>query len=656
MIALDRVSKSFGTRTVIQEVSFQFPDGERIALIGANGAGKTTLLNMICGTETLDGGQVITPQNTRIGYLPQEPNPNPKGTVLDECVAGARFLASLQVRMERSLAQASEQPEAADHYAQAEASFRLHGGYELVSRAQRILHGLGFSEEQQQKSPKDLSGGWRMRLELARVLIDDPEILVLDEPTNHLDLPSLAWVERYLERFRGTVLFVSHDRALLDRLATVTVHLQHGLLRSYPGGFTKFLEQSAAAEAQREAELASLQRKRESMERFVERFGAKASKATQAQSRLKMIARIRAVESDLAPDESVATMSMPLRAGEPSGRSVCEMKELQFGYSRPLTRPLSLLIERGQRIAVIGANGLGKSTLLRTIVGSHRPLGGSAPLGHNVRLAYFAQDQLEVFAPEDELLGAMLRETPLGQAEARHLLGCFLFSGDDVHKRVKVLSGGERSRLGLARALAQNANFLVLDEPTNHLDMASVEILGASLAEFSGTVLFVSHDRQFIDAICTHILALTADGQAMLFPGQLADYARLAVQAGFPNILEDEAENRSTLAINSSPESSSNKQSDHQAAKQLKSRKQKLMTQIGKLETQMQSMAQSITDLESQMAAVAPSDFARLQELSGRIQRQNSERDAAEETWLTLSAELEEVSQELDRMGRGGAV
>ena len=658
MIALQQISKTFGQRVILDNVSFQFPNGRRIALVGANGAGKTTLLNMICGIEELDDGQVIYPQDTRVGYLPQEPNQNPEATVLAECVSGAKKISALKAQMESSLARSNTSTSEADiqKYAQAEDQYRLHGGYEIQAKAQKILDGLGFSDEAQKNSPLNLSGGWRMRLELAKILLDNPDFLILDEPTNHLDLPALAWVEDYLRKFQGTVIFVSHDRALLDRLSDITLHLSRGHLRSYTGGFSKFLEQSLAEQEQREASLESLQRKRASMERFVERFGAKASKATQAQSRVKMIEKLRALESDFAPAEQEQSMHLHLDAGAPSGRQVCTAQELHIGYDKPLTSPIDFTLERGQRVAVIGANGLGKSTLLKTLIAKLPSINGTCEFGHQVRPAYFAQDQLEEFQEQQQLLDALMEHSPLGQAEARQLLGSLLFSGDDVDKKVRMLSGGERSRLGLARVLAQKANFLILDEPTNHLDMTSVEVLANALSEFKGSVLFVSHDRQFIDQVCTHVLVLTSDGQSMLFPGQLADYERLAATAGFPNILQvepDETLKAKEKEKSTQGETRSEQKQNHQLAKQLKSKRQSLSNRLSKLEKEMEKLDQQIAELESELAGVAPTAFEQLQKISKSIQDIRNHKDEAENAWLETSEELEAANEELNNMGRG---
>lgn len=656
MIALQQISKTFGQRVILDNVSFQFPNGRRIALVGANGAGKTTLLNMICGVEEMDDGQVIYPQDTRVGYLPQEPNPTPEATVLAECVSGAKKISALKTQMESSLARSNTSTSDADiqKYAQAEDQYRLNGGYEIQAKAQKILDGLGFSNEAQQNSPLNLSGGWRMRLELAKILLDNPDFLILDEPTNHLDLPALAWVEDYLRKFQGTVIFVSHDRALLDRLSDITLHLSRGNLRSYTGGFSKFLEQSLAEQEQREASLESLQRKRASMERFVERFGAKASKATQAQSRVKMIEKLRALESDFAPAEQEQSMHLHLDAGTPSGRQVCTAQQLHIGYDKPLTSPIDFTLERGQRVAVIGANGLGKSTLLKTLIAKLPSINGTCEFGHQVRSAYFAQDQLEEFQEQQQLLDALMEHSPLGQAEARQLLGSLLFSGDDVEKKVRMLSGGERSRLGLARVLAQKANFLILDEPTNHLDMTSVEVLANALSEFKGSVLFVSHDRQFIDQVCTHVLVLTSDGQSMLFPGQLADYERLAATAGFPNILQVEPdETLKAKEKNTQGETKSEQKQNHQLAKQLKSKRQSLSNRLSRLEQEMEQLDQKIAALESELAGVAPTAFDQLQKISKSIQDIRNKKDEAESAWLETSEELETASEELNNMGRG---
>jgi ATP-binding cassette subfamily F protein 3 len=647
VIRIENLSKRYGPKVLFHGASWHFPEVERIALVGANGVGKTTLLKILCGIEEADGGQVAIPASVELGYLPQVPNPRPEGTVLEECLAGARRVARLRVEMESALA-ASESDgglEAASRYERAEAEFRARGGWSLPAMAQAVLKGLRFSEAMLRQNPATLSPGWRMRLELARLLVNRPDFLVLDEPTNHLDLPSLVWVEEWLLRFRGTLLFVSHDRALLNRLATMVLHLNEGVLTPYRGNFDAFLEQRDARLEQQQQAADRLRRRREEMESFVRRFGAKATKAKQAQSRVKMIQRLRALESqnEMEGSESrEAVFSLP--ETKSSGRDVLTIRDLATGYDKPLHRGLNLDIQRGQRVAVIGANGVGKSTLLKTIAGEIAPLGGALTLGHQVTSAWYAQEQSQTIDGEDSVLGNLTRVcSGMSEKEARSLLGAFLFHGDDVFKKARVLSGGEMSRLGLARTLARATNLLLLDEPTNHLDMTSCASLLQALDLYEGTVIFVSHDRTFVDGIASHVLALAEGGKFLLVPGNLSDYERMAQVAGFPNVLDpgamgaiDEMEDAERRV--GKEERVQRRQEDKERQRD-RARQEKRLRQ---LEERMEQSRGRLGLLETDMAqASSGGDFARSKTLSDEYNALRQELERLEEEWLLLADALQ---------------
>ncbi len=542
MIRIEELKKNYGKKIILNSVSYHFPVGERIALVGANGAGKSTLLNILCGLEELEAGKVLIPSSVRIGYLPQEPNHNPKSTVLEEAISGCLKLAKIQKELDEVLSkmETSYSEDVHKKYDRLETLWRESGGESLPSLAKSILVGLGFQTSEFEKNPKDLSGGWRMRLELTKVFLNDPDFLILDEPTNHLDLPSLIWVENYLQNFSGTLLFVSHDRDLLNKLSTITLHLTQGKLNFYKGNFDYFLNER---EKRMELDTKSkerLQKRMAELERFVERFKAKASKAKQAQSRMKMLSKMRDLESEVDVETSPEEIVFHFRPPPQSGKEIINMKNLSIGYNpkKALAKNVNLKIFRGQKIAVIGANGIGKSTLLKTISGVVSPLEGEFEFGHNVMKGYFAQDQLDYFDEKKTLLENLLDISPMiTERQARKTMGSFLFKGDDAFKKVGFLSGGEKSRLGLAALLLQDANFLILDEPTNHLDMSSCEMLAQALEEYEGSVFFVSHDRIFINEVCTHIFAMTPDGRSALFQGNLEDFSHLAEISGFPNIL-----------------------------------------------------------------------------------------------------------------------
>lgn len=543
MILIQNLTKKFGHRFILNDVSYHFPEGERIALVGTNGAGKSTLLNIICQLDEAESGQIIKPKKMVLGYLPQEPNPAPQATILEECLEGAYALRDLEKRRDAAL-ELMGQHYTDEHYfiyEKLEAEFQEQGGYGLAADTKGLLIGLGFTQDHLDRSPLELSGGWRMRLELAKVLINKPDFLILDEPTNHLDLPSLIWLEQFLQTFKGTLLFVSHDRDLLNRLATITLHLFNQKLIPYKGNFDAFLEQYEQRQLLNSSEVKNIQNRYAHIEKFVDRFRAKPSKAAQVRSRLKMLSRLRTLEESVQIDQDPSEVSIQLSNKNPSGKHVLSLKEVAIGYTKPLARKLSLKVERGQKIAIIGANGIGKSTLLKSIIQQIPFLGGEAQLGHNVHIGYHAQEQLDYLDENKTALENVLAINPeISEQRARSLLGGFLLRGDDVFKKLSILSGGEKNRVGLCCLIVQNANFLVLDEPTNHLDMSSATILANALGDFEGTALFVSHNRAFINDVATHIFAMTADGRGGLFEGTLADYEAQAALAGFPNVLKQD--------------------------------------------------------------------------------------------------------------------
>ena len=650
MIRIENLVKTFGNKTLLKGASFHFPNGEKIALIGDNGAGKSTLLNILTDLETPDEGEILKPQKVTLGYLPQEPNSNPKETVVEECETGNQHLVDLKNKMEAAIRvmETDHTESSIQTYETAESAFKSAGGYSLTAKASSILNGLGFSSAMLSQSPLQLSGGWRMRLELAKLFIKNPDFLILDEPTNHLDLPSLVWVENYLKNFSGTLLFVSHDKTLLNRLASMTLHLNQGNLIPYKGNYDQFLAASSLRRDQEAAARAQIQRRKDDLEQFVKRFGAKATKAKQAQSRVKMIARLEK-EEELIPEEVTdTTLSFTLPEPEKSDRILFNVEGGSIGYSHPLSRGIKLQIERGHKIAVIGANGIGKSTFLKTIIGKIKPLEGNFSSSQKTQMAYFAQDQLETLEPELSILENIQKNSQWGQKEIRSLLGSFLFSGDDVFKQVKVLSGGEKSRVGLANILSKKSNMLLLDEPTNHLDMKSAESLIGALNAYKGTMIFVSHDRELIDRVCSHVFAMLPDGRSMLFEGNLDDYAQLAQVAGFPNVLDPSSEEQTKEGNTNEGETSSG-QADFKQLKRIKSRLEK---ETANLEKSMDRLKKEIASVEKIMSNLDPEDYETMNEKHQMHQELKLQLDDAEVLWLEACEELEDTLTTLKAMGR----
>lgn len=511
MIRLSNITKTFGARTLFKNLNFHFPSNARVALVGTNGAGKTTLLNIMCGFEDRDEGEIICPRGVKLGYLPQQPNPNPASTLLSECMQGAIEICALMREREELLNKMSADftSELYEKYEAAEQRFVELEGYKIEDTAKTLLLGLGFKEEQLDKPVTFLSGGWRMRLELAKILLNAPDVLILDEPTNHLDLPSIRWFEEYLQSFRGTVIFVSHDRDLLNNLATHVLHLRHGKLDAYTGNFTQFLDAFELKQEQNSHTLKHLKNQYEHVESFVNRFRGKPSKAAQVRSRLKMLARLRAVEESVEVEEMDKAMPLELTLKQKSGTEVLKIEDLSIGYDQPLLSKFHLKMQRGEKVAITGANGKGKSTLIKVLAGKLDPLAGNLNYGHNVLLGYVPQEAEEILDLKKTILENVQDAKPsASQFEVRKLLGSVGLSGDNVFKPTHLISGGEKSRTALCCILINHPNLLILDEPTNHLDLSMVEVLGNALSEFEGTVIFISHNRAFIETVATKVIEL----------------------------------------------------------------------------------------------------------------------------------------------------
>ncbi len=529
MIHVEGLTKRYGDRVLLEEVSWHVKKRDRIGLSGPNGAGKTTLLKMLAGLEEPDAGSIRMASDTSVGYLPQDGIVHGGRTVFDEVVLAFQELLALRAEqhaIEDRLAEATHD-DGEDHdrlltrYAEVSERFRHLGGYEMDARIAEVLKGLGFSLEDQKRRTEEFSGGWQMRIALAKLLLARPTLLLMDEPTNHLDLPARNWLEEYLADYPGSVVLVSHDRYFLD--ATVKRITEVGLrtLTDYHGNYSKYLvEHAAAMERLRE----SHRRQKEEIEKtqaFINKFRYQATKARQVQSRIKMLDKVELIE--IPPERKRIRFKFP-DAPKP-GRVVLELKDVRRAYGENLVlKQLNLLVERGDRIALVGANGAGKSTLMRLLAGVDTPSSGIRLHGHNVVLDYFAQDQAAVLNPALNVYEEMSAVSPTTMVpRIRTILGGFLFSGDDIYKRVAVLSGGERNRLALAKMLLNPSNLLLLDEPTNHLDLDSKEVLLDALADYGGTLIFVSHDRYFVDRLATKVIEVGA-GEGLLYPGGYEDF------------------------------------------------------------------------------------------------------------------------------------
>ncbi len=523
VIQLEGVSKAYGDRVLFRDVTWQLSGRERIGLVGPNGIGKTTLCRILVGLEPPDTGRVSRARETTVGYLPQEAAGEARGSVLGEALSGFPEVWEIERQLEAVAAQLHEAADEAltARYGDLQHRFEALGGYRLETEARVVLSGLGFRDADLARPLLEFSGGWRMRAALARLLLQAPALLLLDEPTNHLDLESLGWLENYLSAYDGTVVVVSHDRYFLNRMVTTVAELSATGLDLYPGDYDDYLAQREARQALLEARAKNQAKRVAEIERFIERFRYKSSKARQVQSRIKMLDRLDRVEVEGAARHIRFSFPAPPR----TGRHVVQLRRIAKAYGpKVVYAGIDLDLERGERIALVGPNGAGKSTLLRILAGVLAPDGGERVLGAHVTTHYYAQHQLDALDPARTVLEEMEAAAPeTDRTRLRTLLGAFLFSGDAVEKRVAVLSGGEKARLALARMLVRPAPFLCLDEPTNHLDLASRDVLEDALAGFPGTMVFISHDRYFINRLATKVVEVR-DGRLVIHLGGYDDY------------------------------------------------------------------------------------------------------------------------------------
>ncbi|HUH00399.1 MAG TPA: ABC-F family ATP-binding cassette domain-containing protein [Kofleriaceae bacterium] len=514
MIAFSNVTKQYGGQILFVDASFQVNAGEKIGLVGPNGSGKSTIFRLIIGDEQPDDGVLERPKKLTIGYFRQDVGDLRGRSILAETVAGAGEVAELGAEMaalELRMAEAGDDLEqVVGRYGEVQARFQDLGGYELEARAETILNGLGFAPEQRDADVGTLSGGWKMRVALAQILLSKPEVLLLDEPTNYLDIESILWLEDFLRGYAGAVVMTCHDREVMNRVVAKIVEIDDGGVRSYTGNYD-FYEQARQIEAaRREAEYSRQQAMLAKESQFIERFKAQAAKAAQVQSRIKKLDKIERVQEP----KRIIEKDFDFRAPSRSGDDVVKLEKLRKAYGpRVVHDGLELVVRRQERWAVMGENGAGKSTLLKMIAGVLQPDSGAAVIGASVTMGYYAQNVMDGLTPERTVLQELEAHDPTaGQGTLRSLAGAFGFHGDDVEKPVRVLSGGERARVALARILYDAPNLLVLDEPTNHLDILTKRSLVRALAKYEGTMIFVSHDRQFLRALASRVLELGAAG------------------------------------------------------------------------------------------------------------------------------------------------
>src|ERR1051326_8231983 len=528
MIQLTAAGKRFGPKVLFQDLDWLITPHDRVGLVGANGTGKTTLLKILGGIESLDYGVITQQRGIQCGYLPQDGLSLSGRSVFAECLSVFEHVHQMQREQEELAASMAEVDHASAEYTQIagrfhriQAEIQARDGYTIEAEVGTVLNGLGFSKEDWQRRTEEFSGGWQMRIALAKLLLQKPNLLLLDEPTNHLDLETRNWLEQFLAQYPHAYVLISHDRYFLDVTVKKTAEIWNKQVFFYSGNYEKYLAQKAGRRAQLEAAYRNQKEKTDQLEAFINRFRYQATKAKQVQSRIKELERMEKIE--VPPEEKAIHFSFP--QPRPSGRMVAEAKDLGKSYdAKQVFGGVNFVIERGDRIALVGVNGAGKSTLIKLLAGSEQPTSGELRLGHNADVDYFAQDQYKALDTQTRMLDDLFEAAPRStQTELRSLLGCFLFSEDDVFKTIGVLSGGERNRYALARMLLHPSNFLLLDEPTNHLDLRAKDVLLDSLQKFTGTVVFVSHDRYFIDKLATRVFEI-GDGRVEVFPGNYEDY------------------------------------------------------------------------------------------------------------------------------------
>lgn len=648
LISLQNISFYFGSRAILEDASWQIGTGERIGLVGSNGAGKSTLLRLMTGAYSVDKGMINKPKDVSLGFFNQDLlSFSTDNSILSVGMQAFERAHEVEKEMERLIKELETKPDDAkllDDYSHALHDFEVAGGYEMEHRTAEVLEGLGFSTADLQRPYNQFSGGWRMRVLLAKMMLQQPELLLLDEPTNHLDLPSIEWLERYLQGYPGSVVIVSHDRYFLDRMVTKIVEVWQQDLHQYSGNYTFYQTEKAERMELQQRAYENQQDYIRQQERFIERFKAKATKAAQAQSALKRLDKLERIES---PDTSIPVMNINFDVAVQPGKIISTLKHItkRFG-DLTILEDAHAEINRGDKIALIGANGKGKSTLLRIIAGVET-FDGERKEGHNVEESFYAQHQLESLNVELEILEELKRSgSGKTELELRQLLGCFLFSGDDVFKKIKVLSGGEKARVALAKTIAMKGNFLMLDEPTNHLDMQSVEMLIDALNKYEGTMILVSHDRYFISKTANKIWWIE-DRQIKEFIGTYDEWVvfmqereKRKAEAAKPVVAEKKEEPKKEVkpANNTNDTELRNLRKEHQ----------KYQKNFQRLEEQLGKMKQEKEALEAQLGDPAfYADRDKFQKLDEQYRQHSAKLDVVSKEYDEVFEKIMELEEKI---------